>query len=75
MPCNYAHIEVLVTFVLVNFWGFSVITRNLGGNKGCHLVEMNPTGLPELSKPSRDLLELGEAKILETKIVRETGKI
>ena len=37
------------------------------------MVEMNPTSLPELSKPSRDLLELRKAKILETKIFRETG--
>ena len=70
----YAHIEVLVTFLLVNFFGFLVITRNLEGNRGCHLVEMNPTDLPELSKPSRDLLELRKTKILETKIFREPGK-
>ena len=36
------------------------------------MVEMNPTGLPELSKPSRDLLELREAKVLGTKFFRET---
>ena len=38
------------------------------------MVKMNPTGLPELSKPSRDLLELREAKFIETKMFREIGK-
>ena len=71
---RYAHIEVLVTFFLVNFFGSLVITRDHGSFEGRHLVEMNPTSLPELSKPSRDLLELRKTKILETKIFRETEK-
>ena len=37
------------------------------------MVEMNPTSLPELSKPSRDLLELRKAKILETNILEKPG--
>ena len=65
---SYAQVNVLV-----NFFGFSVIARNLEGNKGRHLVEMNPTDLPELSKPSRDLLELRKTKILETNFFREPG--
>ena len=44
MPCSgqrsvhgqYAHIEVLVTFLLINFFGFLVITRDHGGFGGCH---------------------------------------
>ena len=71
---GYAQTLILVTFLLVNFFGFSVITRDHGSFEGRHLVEMNPTSLPELSKPSRDLLELRKAKILETKIFRETEK-
>ena len=49
----YAHIKVVVAFLVVNFFGFSVITRDHGGFEGCHQVEMDPTGLPELSKPFR----------------------
>ena len=70
----YAQTLIVVALIVVNFFGFSVITRDHGGFEGCHLVEMNPTGLPELSKPSTDLLELRKTKILETKIFRETGK-
>ena len=33
---GYAHFEVLVTFLLVNFFGFSVITRDHGGYEGRH---------------------------------------
>ena len=70
---RYAQTLILVTFLLVNFFGFSVITRDHGSFEGRHLVEMNPTSLPELSKPSRDLLELRKAKILETKILEKPG--
>ena len=69
---GYAQTLILVTFLLVNVFGFSVITRDHGSFEGRHLVEMNPTSLPELSKPSRDLLELRKTKILETNIFRET---
>ena len=37
--------------------GFLVITRDHGSFEGRHQVEILPTGLPELSKPARDLLE------------------
>ena len=36
-------------------------------------MEMNPTSLPELSKPSRASENLRKTKILETNIFRETG--
>ena len=69
----YAQTLILVTCLLVNcFLGFSVISRDHGSFEGRHLVEMNPTSLPELSKPSRDLLELRKAKFVEAKIFRET---
>ena len=32
----YAHIEVVVTFLVVNFFGFSKITRYHGGFEGRH---------------------------------------
>ena len=37
--------------------GILVITRDHGSFGGRHQVEILPTGLPELSKPARDLLE------------------
>ena len=65
---NYAHIEVLVTFLLVKMFGFLVITRDHGGFEGRHWVEILPTGLPDLSKPSRDLLELRKTEFFRIKI-------
>ena len=53
----YARIEVVVTFLLVDFLGFLVITRDHGSFEGRHQVEILPTDLPELFKPARDLLE------------------
>ena len=64
---GYAHIEVLVTFLLVNFLGFLVITRDHGSFGGRHQVEILPTGLPELFKPARDLLEPRKFEILGPK--------
>ena len=61
----YAQNLILVNLILVNFV-FLGITRHRGSYEGRHLVEMNPTSLPELSKPSRDLLELRKVKFLET---------
>ena len=51
----YAHIEVLVTFLLVIFFGFLVITRSHEDVYGRNLVEIDPTSLPQLSKQLRDL--------------------
>ena len=42
------------------------LTRDHGGCEGRHLVEIDPTGLPELSKPSRASENLRKTKILET---------
>ena len=50
----YAHIEVLVTFLLVKIFGFLVITRSHEDVYGRNLVEIDPTSLPQLSKQLRD---------------------
>ena len=55
---KYAKNLILVNLILVNFGGFLVIARNPPEHISRNLVEIVPTGLPELSKPSRDLLEL-----------------
>ena len=49
--------EIVVVLIVVKFEGFLVITRDHGSFGGCHQVEILPTGLPELFKPARDLLE------------------
>ena len=61
---DYAHIEMVVTFLVVNFFGFLVIARHHGSFEGRHQVEILPTGLPELFKPARDLLEPRKFEIL-----------
>ena len=50
-PHHYAQTLILVNLILVNFFGFLVITRYHERFEGCHLVEIFPTDLPELSKP------------------------
>ena len=47
--------------------GFLVTTRDHGSFGGCHQVEILPTGLPELFKPARDLLEPRKFEILGPK--------
>ena len=46
---------IVVTFLVVNFFGFFVIARDHGSFEGRHEVEILPLSLPELSKTSRDL--------------------
>ena len=64
----YAQALILVNLILVNFFGFLVITRDHGSFEGRHSVDFFPTGLPDLSKPSRDLLELRKTNFLGVKI-------
>ena len=54
---SYAHMEIVVVLIVVKFGVFLVITRDHGSFGGRHQVEILPTGLPELFKPARDLLE------------------
>ena len=49
--------EIVVVLIVVKKFGFLVITRDHGSFWGHHQVEILPTGLPELFKPARDLLE------------------
>ena len=60
----YAQIVILVSLILVNF--FLDITRDHGSCEGRHQVEILPTGLPDLSKPSKPTKNLKKRKMLET---------
>ena len=55
---------IVVAFLVVIFFGFLVITRDHGSFEGFHWVDFFPTGLPELFKPTRDLLELRRSEFL-----------
>ena len=50
----YAHILVVVVFLVVNFFTKMNIARNPEGFQVPGVVQMNPTGLPELFKPTND---------------------
>ena len=58
-------------FLRAYFFGevrfFFVITRDHGSFGGRHQVEVLPTGLPELFKPARDLLEPRKFEMLGPK--------
>ena len=60
----YAHMLIVVDFLVVNFFAFLIIARNPPKRFWRKLVEILPTSLPELLKPSRDLLELRKSKFL-----------
>ena len=53
-PPLYAHIEVVATLVVVNFFGFLVIARYPTVRLSRKLVEKLRTGLPDLPKPLRN---------------------
>ena len=46
---------IVVAFLVVNFFTKMVIARNPGGVQVPGVLQMNPTGPPELFQPSRDL--------------------
>ena len=48
----YADMLIVVAFLVVNLFGFCVITRHHDSFEGRHLVGILPTELPELSKPN-----------------------
>ena len=66
---------IIVTFLVVNIFVFLVITRDHGSFEGLHQVEILPTGLPELFKPARDLLEPRKLKILGPIFSRKAQKL
>ena len=51
----HARNEIVVTSLVVNFFCFLVITRSPLVGFGRNLVQILPTGPPDLFKPSRDL--------------------
>ena len=59
---DYAQNSILVNLILVNFFTFLIIARNPPKRFWRSSVEIFPTSVPELLKPSRDLLELRKSK-------------
>ena len=59
---------IVVAFLVVKIFGFWVIARNPPDGIWRKLVEIVPTGLPELPKTSRTSQNLRKTKILETKM-------
>ena len=55
--------EIVVVLIVVKMFDFLVITRDHGSLGGRHQVEMNPTDLPELSKPKFSKSNRGKTKI------------
>ena len=62
---------IVVAFLVVNFFAFLIIARNPPDGIWRKLVEIVPTGLPELSKPSREEKNLRKAKQIEVKIFED----
>ena len=56
--------------MLVSLFGFLVIKSSHGSYKGRHLVEILPTGLPDLSKPSKSTKNPQQTQISETKCLK-----
>ena len=70
----YAHIEVLVTFLLVKKLSFFVITRSHGLRIGPNLVQILPMGLPELFQQPRTLYNSQKVEILKSQIFEKPQK-
>ena len=70
----YAHIEVLVTFLLVNFFSFLVITRSHELRIGPNLVQILPMGLPELFQQPRTLYNSQKVEILKSQFFENPPK-
>ena len=62
----YAKTLILVDFLLINFFTEMIISRDHKAGEVPEYVEINPTSLPELSKPSRNLGNLRKTKKIET---------
>ena len=65
---SYAHIDIVIAFLVVNFFTQMVIVRNHGVGQVPGLVKMNPTSPPELFKPFRDLGKRRKKKHTHTQI-------
>ncbi len=70
----YAQNVILVSFILVNFFSFLLIARDYGSYEGRHWVEMNPTDLLDLSKPTFLKSNRGKHQNLEVNIFALTRK-
>ena len=70
----YAHIEIVVTFLVVKIFVFLVIARYRTMRFWRKLEEMLPFSLPDLSKPKFQTSNRRKTQKIRTKIFRKTGK-
>ena len=66
---GYAHIEIVVTFLVVNIFGLGAIARNPPDGIRRKLVESLPTSLPDLPKTFRTPPNLRKNKLFRTEIL------
>ena len=63
---DYAQTLIVDPFLVVNFFSFSVITRSHAFGFGQNLVEILPTGLPEVFLQPRDLDDSQEVEQMKS---------
>ena len=71
----YTQTLIVVVLIVVHFGGFGVTARNPPDEFCRKLVEIVPTGLPELSKPSRTTLKIRKTTFLESMCLNKNMKI
>ena len=70
----YAHIEIVVNLIVVNFFSFLVIAPSPSGQFGRKQVETIPMSLPDLLIPTRTRISTRKPQFLDPKIFQKTGK-
>ena len=71
----YARIEIVVAFLVVNFFGLLVITQHHEVGFGPNLEEIDPTSLPDLCITSEAPENKRKTKIFETEVFRQPGNV
>ena len=70
----YAHMLIVVAFLVVNFFGFLIITRHHEGVERWYCSRMKATSLPDLPIPTRSLNSSNRPKLFRPNILYKTEK-
>ena len=70
----YAHMLIVVAFLVVTLFGFLVITRHHEGVERWYCSRMKATSLPDLPIPTRSLNSNNRPKLFRSKILCKTEK-